>query len=157
MHIRDIPITLTIALAAVGGPLGCGGERHHLHNVGKACIYPATEPDGNPLWGATSARDYTADGALNVAVFLGCLSSSCTEEISASCTVQQTGSLVQVDAVGSYRDTGASACSTDCRPLLARCETAPAAPGTVTLQYAGGSADLLVPSSSPPPCIDAIP
>ena len=108
---------------------------------------------------AATPQVFGADGVANVSVFLRCMSSTCTVEgsASASCTVEQIGDTLRVDARGSYRDTGDNVCSTDCRPLTAQCVTAPIAAGTFTFEYAGQSADLVVPSTVPPPCVESSP
>jgi len=58
-----------------------------------------------------------------------------------------------VTATGSYHETGADAGSLDCRTLNPHCATTALGEGTFTFRYAGGSIDLVVPSTVPPPCI----
>jgi hypothetical protein len=75
----------------------------------------------------------------------------------ASCTVEQSGSTFVVNATASYRDVDAEACSADCGVLSAHCPTPPVAEGTFVFQYAGGSVDLVVPSSGAAPCVGTAP
>ena len=155
MKIHDISIRLAgAALGAVLVATGCQ-ERHEFHDTGTACLHPVAPPDENLFLLDKSPRDYQAGDDLDVTVFLTCLSSTCTVpgSASASCTVEQTGNALRVSARGSFLDTGDDACSADCRPLVARCATAPLGAATFTIEYAGQSGTLVVPSSVPPACV----
>jgi len=162
MKIHDISIRLAGALfGIVLGASGCGGETHEFHNTGRACLFSGPPSDEFLVVPnlSTYMTDFQADDVLEVGVFLRCMSSTCTVagSASASCTVEQIGDTLRVEARGSYRDNGDDACSADCRPLIARCWTAPVPAGTFTFEYAGDSADLVVPSTVPPPCAEWAP
>ena len=107
----------------------------------------------------TTTTDYRADEVMTVSVLLRCLPSTCTVKgsVSASCTVELIGSTLRVDARGSFEDNGDDACSADCLPLQAQCVTAPIPASTLTFEYADQSAELVVPSSALPPCVEWAP
>lgn len=161
MKIYDISIRLMgVVLGIVLGASGCGGgETHEFHNTGRACLYPSAPPAENLFFPPTNPSSYTADDVLDIAVLLRCMSSTCTVagSASASCTVEQVGNTLRVDARGSYRDNGDDTCSADCQPLVAFCQTTPVPAGTFTFEYAGQSADLVVPSTALPPCAEWAP
>ena len=153
IRVSAAALVLGIAVAAAG----CGGAQHDLHNTGRACLYPSGQGSGNPLlFPDMSAKDYPADGPLDVTVLVDCLSSTCTVQgsQSASCTVEVDGETLRVDARGSYRDTGDDACSSDCQALVAHCTTpAPVTAGSWTFAYVTKSAAIAIPSSVPPRCL----
>ena len=164
MKIRDISIRLAgVLLGTALAASGCGGgETHEFHNTGRACLFPGATPITDPFLFVVpepAPQYFGPDGVATVAVFLRCMSSTCTVEgsASASCTVERIGGELRVEARGSYRDTGANACSTDCRPLTAQCVTAPIPEGMVAFEYAGESTVLVVPSTVPPPCVESSP
>lgn len=89
-------------------------------NVGTACIAAG------------------ADGAQAVTVDFGlCMSSSCDELDSASCSVEQTGSDLKVSSKATVTSTGGpnTVCTTDCRTISATCTGPTLAAGTYTLVY----------------------
>lgn len=57
------------------------------------------------------------------------------------------GTTLQVSASGSYTVPGGNPiCATVCTPVAATCSSEPLAAGTYTVEYAGESANLVVPS-----------
>jgi hypothetical protein len=76
-----------------------------------------------------------------------CLSSSCDELASASCTVEQSGTELKVSGKATVRsDRGPDGiCSTDCIRPGAVCKTPALAAGTYTLSYAGKQTEVTVP------------
>ena len=85
-------------------------------------------------------------------VFPICLSSSCSTDRQTSCTLARSGNTFAVTAKGSFHEAGSGACTTDCAVLNPSCTTPTLSEGTFTFQYAGGSIDIVVPSTVPPPC-----
>jgi hypothetical protein len=157
MRIHDISIRLAgvvlgiVALAAVG----CGGKEVQVENQGRLCVFPSSNAGQNgfgPL--DPTPRQYVAGEPLQLSVvFPLCLSSSCSTDRQASCTAAQSGNTFAVTAKGSYHEAGSGACTADCGTLAPSCETPMLSEGTFTFQYAGGSVDLVVPSTVAPPCV----
>jgi hypothetical protein len=151
MKLHDISIALVLAITA-----GCsaGEQQRQVDNQGKLCAFPAGTPDMHPELIDPAPREYPADRDIAIAVtFPLCLSSSCSSEAMASCTVQQTGNTLRVTATGSFVEKTAGACTTDCGRLTARCATTALAGGTYTIDYAGNTVDLVLPSTVSPPCV----
>jgi hypothetical protein len=108
-----------------------GATLETLENQGFACISGA------------------ADQAHTVEVdFSTCRSSSCDNVESASCTVEQSGTelIVQAKAVMSR---GQGVCTEDCRRVTTTCNSGTLAAGSYTLVYAGRRQDVVVPLSEP--------
>ena len=103
-----------------------------LENQGSACISGA------------------ADQAHTVQVEFGtCMSSSCDDLKSASCTVELSGTELIVQGKAEISHVQQQACTDDCRRAEATCSTAPLAAGSYTLVYAGKRKDVVVPLSDP--------
>src|SRR5215471_17061447 len=132
--------TILVALGAAAA-VGCGpSEQQPMHlqfsNQGELCLYPVGETNGVPNLADSTPRTYAAGDVVNVAVqFATCLSSSCSIDRMASCTVGGTGATLQVTSSGSYSNIGSGACTADCGFLIARCQTPTLAAGTVTFQH----------------------
>jgi hypothetical protein len=158
MKDRDIPIRPTFVVPAVMiCLLGCWDTHHELMNQGRLCVFPASSPGmAGPSSDATP-RSYVANEALDLTVaFPQCLSSTCTSNRKASCTVERDASSFVVRAVASY-DQGSGSCSDDCLTLTAHCATPHLAEGTFSFQYRGETANLAIPSSVVPPCVGSSP
>jgi hypothetical protein len=157
MKIQDISIGLAGVLCGVVvlGTAGCGGGKDvQVKNQGRLCIFPASNPGTGPFPADTTTRQYVGGEALTLSVlFPFCLSGSCMTNRMSSCMAQQTGNTFVVTATASYHETGADACTDDCGVLNPQCMTPVVSEGTFTFQYAGGSVDLVVPSTAPAPCV----
>jgi hypothetical protein len=164
MRIRDISIRFVsiLAVATAFGPTGCNSQKSETFTVqdqGELCLFPEAEPNGNAAFmvDPATARDYGADQVVNVAVALvGCLSGSCDVDRTASCSVQTVAGapgVMRVTSTGSYRATGANACTTDCGILTARCVTPVLPPGSYTFLHGDMNLQIGIPSSVPPPCV----
>jgi hypothetical protein len=146
-------ILLAATLAAGCGPTEQQPMHIELSNQGKICLYPAGETTGVPAIADATPRSYAVDQSVNVAVqFPGCLSSSCTQDRMASCTVAGASGALQVTSIGSYTKLNAGACTTDCGFLIARCQTPALAAGTTTFQHGTAMVSLTLPFTGPPPC-----
>lgn len=136
-------ISLVALLAAVSG---CTNEDYdgRVANRGTLCVRPAdaeASPATCPLY------EFEADGTLVLGVDFGiCLSSTCDENLQASCSATVEGSVVTVKAQGSYSHRG-DECSEDCMTLNARCEVGPLPAGDYELTYAGKTLALTLPSA----------
>jgi hypothetical protein len=153
MRIHDISISVPGVLCGVVmlAAAGCGGKDVHVLNQGQLCVGRSIEfgaPDTTP-------REFAIGATVPVSVLFppGCLSSTCMTNPMASCALAQSGRTFAVTGMASYHETGDDACSADCRLLTATCTTPPLSEGTHTFRYAGGSVDLVVPSTVPPPCV----
>jgi hypothetical protein len=157
MRIHDISIRIGAAVLGIVAlaVAGCGGKDVQVENQGRLCVFPSSSVGQNgfgPL--DTTPREYVAGETLQLSVvFPLCLSSSCSTDRQASCAAEQTGNTFAVTAQGSYREAGSGACSADCGTLSPSCVTPALSEGTFTFKYAGGSVDLVVPSTVAPPCI----
>jgi hypothetical protein len=151
---HDIAIAFVLAITA-----GCsaGEVQRQVENQGKLCAFPPGTAPMHPELIDPAPLEYPANQDIAVAVtFPLCMSSSCTSERMASCTVQQTGNTLRVTASGSFLEKTEGACTTDCGRLTAKC-TIPALPaGTYTIDYAGRTTDLVLPSSVSPPCVGSL-
>jgi hypothetical protein len=124
-----------------------------LSNQGKICLYPAGENTGVPAVADTTLRSYAIDQPVNVAVqFPACLSSSCTQDRMASCTVAGASGALQVTSSGSYTTINAAMCTTDCGFLIARCQTPALPAGTTTFQHGTTTLTVTLPFTGPAPC-----
>jgi hypothetical protein len=147
---------LMIGVAAVGGCSTEQAVRNEFSNQGEICVFPAGEVNGIPGAVDNTARVYAAGELVNVAVhFPTCLSSSCSSDRMASCTVSGTSGALQVTSSGSYVNTKSGICTTDCGFLIARCQTSALAAGTTTFQHGGTTLTLTLPFMGAPPCAGA--
>jgi hypothetical protein len=157
MRIHDISISLARLVVFVFAALGAAscGRDVQVENQGRLCVFPASDVGANGFGPVDpTPRQYVAGEPLLVSVVFDlCLSSSCSTDRMSSCTVEPSGSTFRVNASGSYREVGSGACSADCGTLSPSCATQPVSEGTFTFTYAGGSVDLVVPSTVAPPCI----
>jgi hypothetical protein len=148
-------ILAAVCAASCGGGGGAGSVPHAFKNEGTLCVYPASETMGAPGFPTGGVRTYAADQPVNVAVqFNTCLSSSCSRNPIASCTIDASNGTLQVTSSGSYEtvDNG-GACTADCRFLIARCTTASLPAGSYTFKHGADTLALTVPSTGPPPCV----
>jgi len=147
-----------LASACVDG----GSEAREFRNVGKLCLYPASETQTVPGFGAPidslSFRAYQADQPINVAVhFPTCLSQSCSVDRQASCTAAFASGSSQnlvISSYGSFEQKTHGACTADCGYLIARCSSPALAAGDYTFEHGSVSTRLTIPSTGPPPCVD---
>jgi hypothetical protein len=146
------------SLLAAALTTGCGPtEQQPMHtelsNQGKICLYPAGENTGVPAVADTTPRSYAIDQPVNIAVqFPGCLSSSCTQDRMASCTVAGASGALQVTSSGTYTTINAATCTTDCGFLIARCQTPALPAGTTTFQHGTTTLTVTLPFNGPAPC-----
>ena len=151
------------ALLMMGVAAVCGGSteqplRIEFSNQGEICVFPAGEVNGIPGAIDNTPRMYAAGELVNVAVqFPACLSSSCSSDRMASCTVSGTSGALQVTSSGSYLDASNTSriCTADCGFLIARCQTSALAAGTTTFQHGATTLTLTLPFMGAPPCAGA--
>ena len=157
MRSHDISIRLArvVCGAAALVAVGCGGKDVVVQNEGRLCVFPASSVGQNGLVGTDrTPLQYVAGEPLQLSVvFNVCLSSSCSTNRQASCMVAKSGNTFAVTARGSYHQDTSGACTDDCGVLNPTCATPPVSEGTFTFEYAGGSVDLVVPSTVVPPCV----
>lgn len=111
----------------------CPTEVDNEHeNVGFACLLG--EPD--------TAYEVTVD-------FEQCLSSSCDELVESACTATLDGTTITIEASATIRSkTGQTPCTADCGAATATCQTPPLPAGTYTVEYAGDTVELVVPTET---------
>jgi len=85
-----------------------------------------------------------------------CLSSSCSKDRKAECSVTLVGSVLQVTSTASFRNEG-DVCTDDCGALVATCVTPPLPAGTYALQHGASQIALTIPSTVPVPCTGKAP
>lgn len=112
---------------------------------------PGTDPDvmvatlENTGWVCISGA---ADQPHTIEVNFGtCLSSSCDRLLSASCTVEQAGTELIVQAKAEVSHAQNQACTEDCGLAGTTCTTEALAAGDYTLVYANKRLDVTVPVS----------
>lgn len=109
-----------------------------LEDQGRACVSTGADP--------YTAGDLAAGRPVTIHVVMPtCLSSSCTSDRQASCTVSQEGSTLRVSSRGSYASRPAAVCTDDCVRLTAHCETAPLPAGQYTIVHGGATTTLSIP------------
>jgi hypothetical protein len=161
MRHHDIAIRMAAVLGLALAASACSSDADAnkgmdkvVRNLGNLCIFPAGVTDGDPMLYQPVAQDYAAGEITNLAVLFDiCLSRSCMTNVQPSCTPTQDGDVFHVEAMVTYHDTGASACTTDCQRVIARCTTPPLDAGTFTFNFSGFNTELVVPSSVVPPCV----
>jgi len=96
-------------------------------------------------------------GAHQVEVDAGiCLSSSCDELVSATCTVTLEDRSLTVASEFTVRRNGKGVCTADCGSAMARCLVPAVADGTYSLVYGGAFVGLTIPvDPAMPTCISA--
>lgn len=147
------------AIATLGGFLmlaatACDatGTVHEFRDEGKICAFPGSEANGVPGFD-NNQRSYREGEAVAIAVqFPTCLSSSCSTDRQADCTVSLNGSTLHVTSSGSFRQRTTGACTDDCGFLIARCTTPPLPAGVYTVEHGGASTTLTIPSTAAPAC-----
>ncbi len=113
-----------------------------LTDEGSACIDVENSEQCEPVTFITGRR-------LQIEVnFETCLSSSCNRPGPTSCEIARRGAILEVTATGSYVNTNADICSTDCRMLTATCETEELPDGDYEIRYAGNTLPLTIPSNT---------
>ena len=144
---RAAPL-LALALAAcLGG--GSTPEPIVLENVGRVCLF-GPGSIGKTFFADQPVRvGYSADQ---------CLSSSCTGEQHATCTIATTGATLEISTVASWIDLSprAMACTADCGSgPAATCQTDPLPAGDYTFVFgAAAPFTLTIPSElDAPPCL----
>ena len=151
MRIHDISIRLAgMVYGVILAVAGCGGGKDvQIENQGRLCVFPASNVGTNAFGPVdTTPRQYVANEAVELSVvFPICLSSSCSTDRQTSCTLARSGNTFAVTAKGSFHEAGSGACTTDCAVLNPSCTTPVLSEGTFTFQYAGGSIDIVVPST----------
>jgi hypothetical protein len=148
----------TLALGLAACEVGDTIER--FRNEGVLCVYPdAAGRDSSPFVGP-EPRTYPADRPLFLSVdFSTCLSSSCTRDPRATCSVAVTSpGVLQVTSEGSYRNTGGGLsggpCTADCGRLIARCETPVLSAGTYHVRHGSDDLAVTLPFTGPVPCTE---
>jgi len=154
MTMRTSFATLALATLAMSCG-GCSGQTlRQFSNEGMACLYPASNTTGIPSVPDDSGNSFAAGEAVNVAVqFRVCLSSSCSKDAMASCSVTRSGNTFRVVSSGSFVEhTGSGACTDDCGLLIARCSTEPLPAGSYRFEHGQTSRTLDVPYTMPSVC-----
>ncbi len=102
-------------------------ENAEHHDVGTACVAGLVD----------QANEVTVD-------FSVCQSSSCDEQVAASCTATLDGTTLTVEAHATIRSAKGQACTSDCRSTNVQCTTPALSAGTYTLVYGAGRAQLVI-------------
>jgi hypothetical protein len=129
-------------LFAVLALVGCNADDERtLEDVGGLCVLG----DGD-----SANTSYVEDMSVDVHVVLDDCASGCASDIMASCSIELDGTTLSVHASGSYQVAGGNvACPLVCLPVEATCTSAPLAAGTYTVEYAGETTTITVPSMGP--------
>lgn len=143
------------ALAALGACAGGSGGKaiaHDFDNTGRVCLCATDD-----FFCEDEPQQFTVNQPVTVSFSVfGCLSSSCSRDLEASCTVTRNGEAFAVTTAASYTDLTAQnrACTDDCHRLSAICETGPLPAGNYTFTYGGETLALTIPSEVSAPCAD---
>lgn len=143
---RFSPLALLLLLVA-----GCEGASFDDYtDRGTACVYaqrPAMLYDV-----VRESQTYPADTALAVEVFMGCAAGGCTSVVAKTCTVTQTGDVIEISTELETKTEG-SVCTDDCQIVNVSCDIDPLPAGTYTVRYGPNEAQLEVGATQESPCI----
>ena len=144
---------VTLLLLAACGSTTPGAEAVTVENSGRACLY------ANPL--GAGAQTFEPDAPLNV-VYTSwgtCLSSNCTRDRSATCSIARMGTSIVVSSEARWVDASeeqGNACHADCVMMDADCSTEALPAGIYELGFGSTTLTLAVPSQhAEPPCVDS--
>jgi hypothetical protein len=127
------------------------GTDHSFKDQGMVCAFPEGTDPGNAFLPPDSVM-FTADRTAAITVRAPtCLSSSCSKDRRAECSVVLSGNVIQVTSSASFRNEG-QVCTDDCGALVARCTTPPLPAGTYFLQHGADRVVVTIPSMGPTPC-----
>ena len=137
-----IPSLATMLLTALAVVViaACSGEGsdNTLEDVGGLCVLGE---------GDAANTSYVADASVDVHVVLEDCASGCASDVMASCSIELDGTSLIVSASGSYhRDPIGAICPAVCVAVEATCTSEPLAAGTYTVEYAGDTTTIVVPS-----------
>jgi hypothetical protein len=128
------------------------GTEHSFKDQGRICLYPSGSEAAQPFGWRKDPLQYEANAALDLVITMpGCLSSSCSHDERAACSVDVSGGIIRVESSASYRHQG-STCTADCGALAARCSTAPLPPGMYEIRHGQTTLAIIIPSTVTPPC-----
>lgn len=114
----------------------------------RMCVWPAN----GPVEGG--GQTYVAGQPVQIVVgYVGCLSSSCDVDRSASCSVSLVGDTLTVTAELRWTEAG-SLCTDDCRRLSASCASVALPAGSYTVVFGSRTATVGIGTSSvAAPCV----
>jgi hypothetical protein len=151
------PPLCLLPLAVLLACQSSAGIDHAFKDEGKVCAFPSSVDPGNAFLPPTDPVMFSAGGPATITVMAPtCLSSSCSKDRKAECSVVLEGNVLQVSSHASYHDEG-NACTADCGALVATCVTPPLPAGTYTLQHGGNRIALTIPSTVAVPCVGKAP
>ena len=133
-----------------GCDTGCspdGDEAFQLENDGVACVY--SEDFGEVYPGGDDT--YVEDAPLTIKVVFEECFTGAAEVTDDSCAASVDGAIITVDASATVTVPDGNSPS-DCNAVVVHCETEAVSAGTYTVEYAGGTTTVEVPSSVEPPC-----
>lgn len=129
MNNRLLGLFLCAALSSLAG---CGPEAY-LEDSGGLC---------------TVDEDRDADEPVTFDIWLDNCISGCADNIETECSVEFDGETIRVNASATYDSRAPRpGCHGVCQPVVATCSTGPLPAGSYTVEYAGESATLDIPSS----------
>ncbi len=121
------------------------------------CVFSDHDERGNALFLKDVHRQKLSAGAKVVfGTFApGCVAEACDAIPTEMCWVDgEAPRTLVVHSLLSLRHKQGSACSSECRPIVAGCESPPLAAGKYTVKYGTRSFELRVPSVVGSPCFD---
>jgi hypothetical protein len=121
------------------------------------CVFSDHDERGNAPFLKDVHRQKLAAGAKVVfGTFApGCVAEECDAIPTETCWVDSEGPrTLVVHSLLSFRHRHGSTCNTDCRPIVAGCESAALAAGKYTVKYGSRSFELRVPGVVSSPCFD---
>jgi hypothetical protein len=141
-----------VTLGACAGGSGGKAIAHEYDNTGRVCLCATDD-----FFCEHEPQAFAANRSVAVKFSVaGCLSSSCSRDIEASCELTRDGASFAVTTTASYTDLTAQnrACTDDCGMLGATCETGPLPAGDYTFSYGTKTLALTIPSEVNAPCAD---
>lgn len=144
---------LSLGLAALTAPsaLSACWSGASSEDDGTICI------DGEQLQGS-GAVQLAGDAPLTLSVSTAaCLSSACTRQRRASCSVVLSGSELFVSSHFRWEERGAypNSCTDDCLTLRAQCETPPLPAGSYVVRHGDDAFTLQIPGRLPSSCLSS--
>ena len=124
-----------------------------LENDGIACVY--SQDFGEVYPGGDDT--YEEDAPLTIKVVFDECFTGAADVTDDSCTATVDGAIIEVEA-SALVTVPSGINPSDCNAVVVHCETEAAAAGTYTVEYAGGTTTVDVPSTTEPPCtVDGVP
>jgi hypothetical protein len=147
---------LVLIVSSLGAACEPPATQHAFSDEGKVCVMPQGTNINAFLFSTTIVTLEANQPALVTVMMPTCLSSSCSHQPKAECTVTLSGDTLEVTSKGSYVEQG-NVCTTDCGALVAKCTTPSLPAGNYQLRHGKEMLSFALPRQGTPPCAGQAP